>query len=90
MYGSIPSIVKNAIDEAESHRLIKNKQRELMKSTLSPEDFKEWQKYELEERRHQETCQAIRASRPSTIKSDDTASLGFAILAGGLIGSMGD
>ena len=63
-----------------------------MRETLSPEEFKEWEIKETEERRHRELCQAIRDSKPdinySSGPSSDGMAYGVLGLALGL--SLGD
>ena len=65
--------------------------RDMMRETLSPEEFKEWEIKETEERRHREVCDAIRATKPDPVQpKDDSMSLFKVILGAGIIGSMID
>jgi len=68
----------------ENERKTKAKQAKiaLMKETLSPEEFKQWEKDETEERRHQEVCQAIRATKPDPVTSDCSGAGLFGLAVG--------
>ena len=55
--------------------------REAMKRELSQEDFEKWEKAELEERRHQDICNAIRATKPDQVKCDDGLGIGGLLFA---------
>ena len=67
---------------------LKQARREVMKESLTAEEFDKWEKQEIEERRHQEICDAIRATKPDPIKQDDGIGMAGLIFGACVAGSI--
>lgn len=88
MFGFSASAAAIAASQAK-HTLEQTKAlHDLMRETLSVEDYEKWRQERTEERRHQETLKAIRDSKP---EPQEDISLARVIIGACLLGSiMGD
>lgn len=89
MWGLVTSVAVPAmVHEIERKHKFLAEQRKRMKETLTPEEFEKWEREQLEERRHQDICAAIRATKPDPVPQDDGIGMGKLLIAACIAGSI--